>query len=318
MPVPRSYTTGEMLFEEGIQGRDMYLIQEGKVGVFKNTQKGRVPIAVIAAGGILGEQSVFGNHSRSATAVAVEPTRALIISQKCLQKVMKSVPSWLYSMLKVIVEKLHETRRRVEQGAVVDRERALVLMLKLLLSVYGDRSGGKPRLERARAYREIAFVSWMNEQEVEGLCTVLERRGIISIEPETGQAGGAVVINDKDALDLYNEYLLLKSRNRRFAEADIPDGAIATLSNIAYVAQKSGQETIEGTALYKSALVEDLSGHNDTPLLDTSLQELSRLNLILTLPAEEETLIIFQKERLNRIKKIREWLPRFESTVEAA
>jgi CRP-like cAMP-binding protein len=319
-PVSRSYKTGEMLFEEGIQGKDkdMYLIQEGKVGVFKNTEKGRVPISVIGAGGLLGEQSIFGDHSRSTTAVAVEPTRVLIISQKCLQKVMEAVPSWLYTMLKVIVEKLHETRRRVEQGAVVDRERALVLLLNLLLPVYRNNSSGKPELERALVFRETVFVSRMNEQEVEKLCKALERRGIISLHQEPGEAGGSIVINDRDALDLYNEYLLLKSRNERFAEADIPEDVIATLSNIAYVAQKSGQETVEGTALYKSALVEDLSDHKDTPHLDTSLEELGRLNLILTLPAEEETLIIFKKEKLSRIKKIREWLPRFETELEAA
>ena len=318
VPVQQSYKIGELLFEEGLQGKEMYLIQEGKVGIFKNTPNGRVPISVVGVGGILGEQSIFGNHSRSATAIAVEPTRALIINQKHLQHVMESIPPWLYAMLKVIVTRLHEARLRVDLCTLKDQERGLIIILLLLLPRHKETIQGGSGIDLELLRHDAELICRLQEKEVRSLCSRLEKRGLVRIVQQKDRGGAWVVVQDQEALRLYDEFLLLKSRGERFREAVISVEAVATLSNIAYVAQKSGQETIEGTALYKSVLAEDLSDLNDSTLLEKNLAELTRTGLILMLPAEEKTLIIFQKERLIRIKKIREWLPKFEMELEGA
>ena len=318
VPVQQSYKIGELLFEEGLQGKEMYLIQEGKVGIFKNTPNGRVPISVVGVGGILGEQSIFGNHSRSATAIAVEPTRALIINQKHLQHVMESIPPWLYAMLKVIVTRLHEARLRVDLCTLKDQERGLIIILLLLLPRHKETIQGGSGIDLELLRHDAELICRLQEKEVRSLCSRLEKRGLVRIVQQKDRGGAWVVVQDQEALRLYDEFLLLKSRGERFREAVISVEAVATLSNIAYVAQKSGQETIEGTALYKSVLAEDLSDLNDSTLLEKNLAELTRTGLILMLPAEEKTLIVFQKERLIRIKKIREWLPKFEMELEGA
>jgi CRP/FNR family cyclic AMP-dependent transcriptional regulator len=318
VPVQQTYKVGEVLFEEGLQGKEMYLIQEGKVGIFKNTPKGRMPISVAGVGGILGEQSIFGNHPRSATAIAVEPTRALIINQKHLQHVMESIPPWLYAMLKVIVTRLHEARLRVDQSTLKDQERGLILILLLLLPRYNQTVRGGPGIDLEPLRQDAELICRLQEKEVRSILSRLEKRGLIRMEQQPERGGVWIAVQDQESLRLYDEFLLLKSRGERFREAVISVQAVATLSNIAYVAQKSGQETIEGTALYKSALAEDLSDLNDSALLEKKLAELARTGLILMLPAEEETLIVFQKDRLIRIKKIREWLPKFEMELEGA
>jgi CRP/FNR family transcriptional regulator, cyclic AMP receptor protein len=318
VPVQQSYKVGELLFEEGLQGKEMFLIQEGKVGVFKNSPKGRMPISVVGVGGILGEQSIFGNHSRSATAIAVEPTRALIINQKHLHHVMESIPPWLYAMLKVIVTRLHEARLRVDQSALKDQERGLILILLLLLPRYKEAAPEGSGIDLEFLLQDVELICRLREKEARSILSRLEKRGLIRMERQPDHGEAWLVIQDQEALRLYDEFLLLKSRGERFSEAVISAEAVATLSNIAYVAQKSGQETIEGTALYKSAVAEDLSDLSDSALLEKNLSELTRTGLILMLPAEEETLIIFQKEKLNRIKKIREWLPKFEMELEGA
>jgi CRP-like cAMP-binding protein len=317
-PVQQIFKAGEVVFEEGLQGKDMYLIQEGKIGVFKNTPKGRLPISVVGAGGILGEQSFFGSHVRSATAIAVESTRTVIFNQKAIQQVMASIPPWLYAMLKEIVTRLHDVQRRVDRCAVKDQERALIHIILLLLPQHGDGDGKTARIDLSALLQDAELISRLQEKEVLVIVSRLEKKGLLGIE-KRGEAGGnCIVVRDLEALSLYNEYLLLKSRGARFDEAHITKEAVATLSNIAYVAQKSGQETVEGTALYKSALVEDLSDQNNTAILEKNLAELAQSGLIIILPVEEETLILFKKERLIRIKKIKEWLPKFELETEAA
>lgn len=311
-PVQQTYKTGEVLFEEGLLGKEMYLVQEGKIGVFKNTPKGRVPISVIGTGGILGEQSFFGSHERSATAIAVEPTRVLVFNERNLKHVMETIPPWLYAMLKVIVTNLHDVRARVDQCALRDPERGVVRILLLLLPRHATVTGTKAALDSSLVLQDAECICRLRENEAQAMVDRLLLRGLVTLDSSPATGARRLVVPDRSALELYDEYLTLKARGERFREGAIPEEAVATLSNIAYVAQKSGQETIDGTALYKSALVEDLSDHNTAALLEKSLGELAHLGLIAVLPVEEETLIIFKKERLTRIKKIKEWLPKFE------
>jgi CRP/FNR family cyclic AMP-dependent transcriptional regulator len=318
VPVQHSYAVGEVLFEEGLRGKELYLIQEGKVGIFKNTPKGRIPIAVAGPGGIIGEQSIFGDHARSATAIAVEPTRVLIISQNHVRHVMESIPPWLYTMLKVIVTRLHESRLRVDQSALKDHERGLLIVLLLLLPRHTEAVQGGAGIDLELLRQDAELVCRLQEEKVRSILSRLEKRALIRMEKRPDGSGAWIVVLDQEALRLYDEFLLLKNRNERFREAVISDAAATTLSNIAYVAQKSGQETVEGTSLYKSALAEDLSDQSDPALLDKNLTELTRIGLITMLPTEDETLIVFRKERLIRMKKIREWLPKFEMKLEDA
>ena len=94
----------------------------------------------------------------------------------------------------------------------------------------------------------------------------------------------------------------------------IPQDAVGVLSNIAYIAQKSGTETPEGTKLSKSAFMEDMAD-KDRNKLEKTLLDLRRRNLINIMPEGADSIIIFKPETLSRIKKIKEWLPRFEMDV---
>jgi hypothetical protein len=219
-------------------------------------------------------------------------------------------------MLKVVVNRLAEVRQRVDQPAMRDHERALLSLLLLLIPKYKRERNGSLVLSADLVRSEAAMICRFEDKELRGLLDRLQRRTLI--EQDAAPAGGDIAIKDLEALRLYNEYLVLKSRNEKFKEADIPADLVAMLSNIAYVAQKSGQETADGTALYKSALIEDLSGHKDSSQLDRSLQDLCRHNLINMMPIEGEMCMFFKKERLSRIKKIQEWLPKFTMDLDKA
>ncbi|MDD5675368.1 MAG: cyclic nucleotide-binding domain-containing protein, partial [Chitinivibrionales bacterium] len=72
----RAYKPGDVLFEEGSKGRELFSIQEGKVGVYKESPDGPIELAKIEKGGIIGEMSLLDNMPRSATVKALEPTKA--------------------------------------------------------------------------------------------------------------------------------------------------------------------------------------------------------------------------------------------------
>ena len=308
----RTYKPGDTLFTEGSTGRELFIIHEGTVGIYKDGSDGRIELARVERGGIIGEMALLDALPRSATGIAIDKVTALIIGYAQFQKVMQLIPMWLQSIIKIVVSRLRDANRRVDQSTLRNKERGLIALIRLLFPVAQKIVDSLPALPYDTVVSEAYYICRLRKKEVVKLLDTFEKRSIISIVKENEPA--FIKINDREVLQLFEEYLVLKDQKRTFKEIGIPKDAINMLSNIAYVAQKVGRETEEGTYLQKSALIEDLS-LKDTGNLEKQLIDLSRRNLINVLPVEGDTAIIFQKESLSRIKKIQEWLPRFTMEV---
>jgi CRP-like cAMP-binding protein len=310
----KSYKPGDTVFEEGAAGRELFIVQDGKVGVYKNTPDGVVELAVVEKGGIIGEMSLLDNMPRSATVKCVEAAKLMVISELTFQTALKTVPVWLTSIIKIVVSRLRDANKRVDQATLRDKDRGIASLLLLLLPANNYNFSSRLALDYDLAIVEAHFICRLKKKETAAILVKMEKRKIISILDGDGSKKH-LCINDQEVLQLWNEYLNLKSQKKEFKEIGIPEEAIALLTNIVYVAQKEGKETSEGTTLLKSALLKDLENKNGDHF-EKSLLDMKRLNLISIMPSEDgDATLIFEKEVLRRIKKIKEWAPRFEQDI---
>ncbi len=304
---------GEVLFEEGSFGKEVYIIQDGKVGVYKNTPEGQTELATIEMGGIIGEMSLLDNQPRSATIRAVEKTNAIIVNEKVFQESLKKAPVWLTSIIKIIISRLRDANIRIDISALRDHERGLASLILLLLPEYKYEFSSKIAINYDMVIVEAYYVCKLKKKEILKLLSSFEKREIIEII-EDDKNKKHICISDLEVLKLFFEYLTLKSQHKEFQETSIPHETVNLLSNIAYVAQKSGVETKDGTTLSKTAFLADMSD-KDVGNLDNLLLDLRRRNLINIMPEGDDTIIIFKPSALSRIKKIKDWLPKFEMNV---
>jgi CRP-like cAMP-binding protein len=306
----RSLKPGEVLFEEGTQGRELFIIQDGKVGIYKDTPDGRVELAIVEQGGIIGEMSLLDNLPRSATVQAIGPCKVLVINQASFEKIMQDIPVWLQSIIKIVVSRLRDANKRVDQSVLRDKERGLAHLLLLLLPTMKTRKESCAAIEYDQLIVEAFFVCRLRKKEIKKTIDVLAKRNLLHIVSEKDGLQW-VLVKEPDALKLFDEYCSLKSQKQSFKEVSIPDEAVITLKNIAYVAQKNGRENSEGTTIMKSVLMKDFSEKNSGHL-DRNLLDLRRRNLINLAPSGSDMAITFRGEDLRRITKIKEWLPHFE------
>jgi CRP/FNR family transcriptional regulator, cyclic AMP receptor protein len=304
----RHFKPGDTLFTEGSAGRELFIIHEGNVGIYKDGSDGRVELARVGQGNIIGEMSLLDTLPRSATVVAIDPVKALVIGYAQFQSVMQSIPVWLQSIIKIVVSRLRDANRRVDQPILRNRERGLVALLQLLLPVHRQEVDGMQVLSSDAIQLEAYYICRLRKKETVKLLDDFKKRGVLT-DKKRGEVP-CVGIPDIEVLGLYEEYLSLKDQKQTFKELSIPRESISILSNIVYVAQKLGRETEEGTSLTKSALIKDLA-LTDTAKLDKHLLELRRRGLINLMPLVNDTEILFRKEVPGRIKKIQEWVPRF-------
>ncbi|MEE8444592.1 MAG: cyclic nucleotide-binding domain-containing protein [Alphaproteobacteria bacterium] len=73
------FEDGEVIVAENEERRDLFVIQEGRVAVFKKIGKKEVRLATMEKGDFFGEMSLLESEPRSATVRAVGRTKVLAI-----------------------------------------------------------------------------------------------------------------------------------------------------------------------------------------------------------------------------------------------
>lgn len=103
----RRVVAGEPLFNEGEAGREMYYLLEGSVSVRK---KGR-EIAVVSPRTFVGEMSFLLGEPRTASAVAREESRLVVIDDRNMDALMRESPKLVRKMLDEMAGRLREANR---------------------------------------------------------------------------------------------------------------------------------------------------------------------------------------------------------------
>jgi len=85
----RIFKAGETILREGDTGEHLYLIISGSVEILKDQPTHPQQIAILASGDILGEFAVLSNEPRSATAVALEDTKVVMVKDQILHNALK-------------------------------------------------------------------------------------------------------------------------------------------------------------------------------------------------------------------------------------
>ena len=72
---PFMLQSGQVVIEQGAQDRTLYFIESGGLSVHYEDDKGRVRMALVGAGSVVGEGAFFSHLPRSATVQASGPSR---------------------------------------------------------------------------------------------------------------------------------------------------------------------------------------------------------------------------------------------------
>ncbi len=116
----RQFETNETIFYEGTPGLGMYVILDGKVRILSNKNGRDVEYALLEQGDFFGELSlVEEEHPRSATAVAVSPTRLIGFFRPQLLSLLHTRPKLgvvlMERLARSIAKRLRESNKLLEQ-----------------------------------------------------------------------------------------------------------------------------------------------------------------------------------------------------------
>jgi len=135
---PRAYRRGDVIFHQGDDGRNLFVIVRGTVRVYRLSPGGEeTTINILAPRQLLGEFSLLDGQPRSATAEAISSCSLLEMSaDRCLYH-LTHIPGLALALARQIVQKVHWTSMYAESLARMD---AAGRFLHFLL-LYNDELG---------------------------------------------------------------------------------------------------------------------------------------------------------------------------------
>ncbi|WP_430474148.1 cyclic nucleotide-binding domain-containing protein [Thalassospira lucentensis] len=107
------FAVDQVIFREGKLGNAAYVVQEGKVEVFKTLNgEEEVILGTIEAGGLFGELALVDNKPRMASARATERTVLIAISRQTFEKKMSGSDRFIKAILRILLGNYRTVVRR--------------------------------------------------------------------------------------------------------------------------------------------------------------------------------------------------------------
>ena len=119
-----SYTAGDLIFQEGDLGTEMFIIQEGEVDIVKHLNGESHNLSHLEKGDFFGEMAVLDSVPRTADAVAATDVRVLVINGARFDEMLRKNPEVAVRIIRKYSKRLREANTLLERlvGRQLDSE----------------------------------------------------------------------------------------------------------------------------------------------------------------------------------------------------
>ncbi len=111
-----NFEEGEVIFNEGDLGVEMFILQEGNVEVYRQVNDEHRELAVLEKGDFFGEMSLLEGLPRTATAAALTNTKLLRINGSTFDQMLRSKPEIAVRIMRKLSCRLRETERLLQKA----------------------------------------------------------------------------------------------------------------------------------------------------------------------------------------------------------
>jgi len=119
----KEYKKGESIYLSGDTGKRLYVINQGKVKIFRISEAGKEQIIrILYPGDFMGELSLFAHSPINSSAEALEPTAVCVIDGDKLSQIMNKVPSIAVKIIEELSKRLLNAENLIESLGLHDVE----------------------------------------------------------------------------------------------------------------------------------------------------------------------------------------------------
>lgn len=178
--VSRDVSAGVVLFTTGEEYRGVYMIESGRIRVYRISSDGREQVLHIeGAGRMVAELPLFDGGPYPASAITLEESRLVFLPQADFEQAYRTNPDFAHSIIQSLGKRLRHFVHVTETLAFRD----VASRLALLLAGYAERRGRTTpeglELLLARTQEEIALEIGAARESVSRAFKQLQTKGLI-------------------------------------------------------------------------------------------------------------------------------------------
>jgi CRP/FNR family transcriptional regulator, cyclic AMP receptor protein len=115
------YERNERLFGEGDAASELYVVCSGRVAIANRSPDGRESVmALMEAGDLFGDMSLFDGEGRSADARALEPCEVVLVPYPPVLRLFESRPTLLWEVVAFLSRRLRATDSALADAVFLD------------------------------------------------------------------------------------------------------------------------------------------------------------------------------------------------------
>jgi CRP/FNR family cyclic AMP-dependent transcriptional regulator len=162
----RRYGAGQVLFLEGDEGRDVFLLCDGLVKVVTTSVSGRqVILDLVPAGAVLGELSAIDGQARSASVEALTSIDVLILRVEDFRMFLQTQPRVAVELLEVMAARLRASSQRQLEFGTSDAMTRLCRCLLVMIDRFGG-WGSEPSVSLPITQQDMAALTGLSREAV--------------------------------------------------------------------------------------------------------------------------------------------------------
>ena len=140
--VDKRFRRGETLVREGEPGESLHLVRAGRLAVRVSTSDGATAtLTVMSAGDSFGELALLGDHVRTATVVALEPSETLVLTRSAFDALRRSHPAVERVLTQALARRVQELSAALLEALYEPVDRRVMARLVDLSHTYAAPAG---------------------------------------------------------------------------------------------------------------------------------------------------------------------------------
>ncbi len=101
-----TYPKGKVLFKQGDKGTAAYIVNSGAIGLYREAQGRKIPLATVRKGELFGEMAAVDNSPRMATAFTLEESSLMVISVDMMMDKMRKADGFIRALISMMMSNL--------------------------------------------------------------------------------------------------------------------------------------------------------------------------------------------------------------------
>ena len=172
----RTYARNEVLFHQGDQSSELFVVDRGRIAIAQRSGDGRESVvAVLDGGGLFGELGLFDDSPRSADARALIDTTVVVLGYEPVRALLRERPELLWVIVRMLAGRLRATDEALADAVFLD---VPARTAKRLL----DLAAGRERFSLPVTQEELAGMVGASRERVNKAISLFTRLGWLVVE----------------------------------------------------------------------------------------------------------------------------------------